>query len=71
MLLARLLETWARWTGGVNAMPHKGVQTLLEKSLLSSAKAEQELGATFRPFAQTLQDTILWYQQQGYLRKCT
>ncbi|WP_414568885.1 SDR family oxidoreductase [Nostoc sp. CCY 9925] len=65
--IAWLLETWAGLTGGVNPMPLAGVQTLLEKANLSSAKAGQELGVTFRPFKDTLKDTVLWYQSQGYL----
>ncbi|MBD2364110.1 SDR family oxidoreductase [Anabaena minutissima FACHB-250] len=65
--IAWLLETWAGLTGGVNPMPLAGIQTLLEKANLSSAKADQELGVTFRPFRDTLKDTVLWYQSQGYL----
>jgi len=65
--IAWLLETWTGLIGGVNPMPLAGVQTLLEKANLSSAKAERELGVTFRPFTDTLKDTVLWYQSQGYL----
>ena len=65
--IAWLLETWAGLTGGVNPMPLDGIRTLLEKANLSSAKAEQELGATFRPLRDTLKDTVSWYRSQGYL----
>ena len=65
--ISGLLETWAGLTGGVNPMPLAGIQTLLEKANLSSAKAERELGATFRPLRDTLKDTVSWYQTQGYL----
>ncbi|WP_392532220.1 SDR family oxidoreductase [Nostoc sp. C117] len=65
--IAWLLETWVGLTGGVNPMPLAGIQTLLEKANLSSAKAHQELGVTFRPLTDTLKDTVLWYQSQGYL----
>jgi dihydroflavonol-4-reductase len=34
----------------------------MKKSQLSSAKAEQELGATFRPLGETIKDTVAWYQ---------
>jgi dihydroflavonol-4-reductase len=61
-----VLETWAGLTGGVNPMPLAGIQTLLEKVNLSAAKAERELGATFRPLKETLKDTVAWYQAQGY-----
>jgi dihydroflavonol-4-reductase len=65
--LAWCLGTWAGLTGGVNSMPLTGIQTLLKKANLSSAKAERELGATFRPLKDTLKDTVSWYQTQGYL----
>uniref|UniRef100_B8HSG1 NAD-dependent epimerase/dehydratase n=1 Tax=Cyanothece sp. (strain PCC 7425 / ATCC 29141) TaxID=395961 RepID=B8HSG1_CYAP4 len=67
LAIAAVLETWASWTGGVNPMPLAGVQTLMEKANLSSAKAQRELGAAFRPLAETLQDTVAWYQTNGYL----
>lgn len=65
--IAGLLETVARFTGMVNPMPLAGVRTLLEKARLSSAKAERELGATFRPLGNTLKDTVSWYRARGYL----
>jgi dihydroflavonol-4-reductase len=65
--IAWLLESWAGLTGWNNPMPLAGIQTLLEKANLSSAKAETQLGATFRPLKDTLKDTVLWYQSQGYL----
>ncbi|MBD2680610.1 MULTISPECIES: SDR family oxidoreductase [Nostoc] len=65
--IAWLLETWTGLIGGVNPMPLAGVQALLEKANLSSAKADRELGVSFRPFTDTLKDTVLWYQSQGYL----
>ena len=34
----------------------------------SSAKAQAELGLTFRPVEQTLQDTIAWMYRSGYLK---
>ena len=64
LAIAWWLETWAGWTGGVNPMPLGGIQTLLEKANLSSAKAEQKLGATFRPLRETLKDTVTWYRSQ-------
>jgi dihydroflavonol-4-reductase len=67
--IAWLLEIWAGLTGSVNPMPFVGVQTLLEKANLNSAKAIQELGVSFRPLTTTLKDTVMWYQSQGYLQK--
>ncbi|BAB76994.1 SDR family oxidoreductase [Anabaena sp. FACHB-709] len=65
--IAWFLEKLTGLTGGVNPMPLAGIQTLLEKAKLSSAKAERDLGATFRPLRDTLKDTVLWYESQGYL----
>lgn len=67
LAIAWLLETWAGITGGVNSMPLTGIQTLLEKGNLSSVKAHQELGVSFRPLRDTLKDTVMWYQSQGYI----
>jgi dihydroflavonol-4-reductase len=48
-------------------IPFDGIQTLLAMHTLSSAKAELELGVTFRPFEQTLQDTVNWYKDNGFI----
>jgi dihydroflavonol-4-reductase len=60
--IANLSEKWSGLTGSKNPMPPAGIRTLMEKSQLSSAKAEQELGATFRPLGETIKDTVAWYQ---------
>jgi dihydroflavonol-4-reductase len=60
--IANLSEKWSSFTGSNNPMPPAGIRTLLEKAQLSSAKAEQELGATFRPLGETIKDTVAWYQ---------
>ncbi len=48
-------------------MPFEGIQTMLALHNLSSAKAERELGVSFRPLEQTLRDTLVWYKENGYL----
>jgi dihydroflavonol-4-reductase len=63
--IANLSEKWSGFTGSKNPMPPAGIRTLMEKSQLSSAKAEQELGATFRPLRETIQDTVAWYQNRS------
>ncbi len=60
--IANLSEKWSGLTGSKNPMPPAGIRTLMEKAQLSSAKAEQELGATFRPLEETIRDTVAWYQ---------
>jgi dihydroflavonol-4-reductase len=67
LAIAWLSGIWAGLRGGVNPMPLGGIQTLLEKANLSSAKAERDLGATFRPLNETLKDTVMWYRSQRYL----
>jgi dihydroflavonol-4-reductase len=60
--IANLSEKWSSLTGSKNPMPPAGIRTLMEKAQLSSAKAEQELAATFRPLRETITDTVTWYQ---------
>lgn len=67
LTMAWVLETIAGWTGMKNPMPLAGVQTLLEKASLNSAKAQRELGVRFRPLKDTLKDTVAWYQAHRYL----
>jgi dihydroflavonol-4-reductase len=42
-------------------VPLEGVRMLLEDFRPSSAKAERELGATFRPLEETMRDVVSWY----------
>jgi dihydroflavonol-4-reductase len=58
----------ARLTGTTATMPLEGVRTLLPKHTVSSAKAERELGVSFRPIEETLRDTVNWFQQNGYIK---
>jgi dihydroflavonol-4-reductase len=46
-----------------------GVRTITKDAdmRVSSARAQRELGATFRPLAQTLADEAAWYREHGYL----
>jgi dihydroflavonol-4-reductase len=65
--IANLSEKWSSLTGSKNPMPPAGIRTLMEKAQLSSAKAEQEFGATFRPLEETIKDTVAWYQSHPNL----
>jgi dihydroflavonol-4-reductase len=56
-----LTEAWAGLTGGI--------KTMSEKAVVSSAKAERVLGARFRPRRDTVNDTVQWYREHGYLAK--
>jgi dihydroflavonol-4-reductase len=66
--IANLSAKWSSLTGSKNPMPPAGIRTLMEKAQLSSAKAEHELGATFRPLAETIKDTVTWYQNRSDLQ---
>ena len=50
-------------------LPYDGIKTLLAHDTLSSAKAERELGAHFRPLEHTLRDTVEWYRQNGFFKR--
>ena len=62
---ARMSEAWASLTGGRAAASYEGIKTMGQKHRISSAKAERELGATFRPFEETARDVLAWYVVDG------
>ncbi len=53
-------EAVARGTGRPTGTTREGVRTLLDARTVSSAKAQRELGVTFRPLAETIADTVAW-----------
>jgi dihydroflavonol-4-reductase len=59
--MGHVSEAWARVTRGTPMVPLEGVRMLLEDFRPSSAKAERELGATFRPLEETMRDVVSWY----------
>lgn len=59
-------ETWARWTGGNALVTVAGVRTIHRRNEVSSAKAIRELGASFRPFEETVRDEVEWFRAHGY-----
>ncbi len=61
LAVAHVSEAASRITGKPASMPVEGIKTLREPHPLSSAKAVRELGATFRPFKETLRDELAWY----------
>jgi dihydroflavonol-4-reductase len=66
MAYAWAMEMYGRLTGKPILVSRQGVQTLLAKTDVDSAKAERELGATFRPLEETLRDEVEWYKQHSY-----
>ena len=67
-ILARLDGVRARITRTETRLPLIGIQTLHLKRSVSSAKAERELGVTFRPLEDTLRDTVQWFRDNGYVK---
>lgn len=62
--LAAAAETWSRLTGKPSALSIQGVRLMNARLAVSSAKAERELGVSFRPFEQTLADALAWQQSR-------
>lgn len=62
LAFAWLTETVARLRGTEPLVTTMSLKTLNSRHRLSSAKAESELGATFRPLDETLADTVAWFQ---------
>jgi dihydroflavonol-4-reductase len=53
-----------RVTGAPVLVTPEAIRTLQEAYDMSSAKAERELGVTFRPLEETLRDEIAWFRQR-------
>lgn len=62
LAVAYLFEAISRLTGRPNLLTVNAVKTMRTPRLTRSTKAMRELGATFRPFAETLRDEIAWFQ---------
>ena len=51
-------------TGRFSSLSVNGIRAITAKKRTSAAKAEQELGATFRPLQETMRDTAAWYLKE-------
>jgi dihydroflavonol-4-reductase len=60
LTLAAVAELWSWITGNANVMSLEGIRLMNAGLAVTAAKAEQELGMTFRPFEDTLADTVAW-----------
>jgi len=67
LAVAYLSEARARLTGATSAVTVNGVRTLNSILAVRSDKAKRELGATIRPFEETLRDVVNWYVRNGYV----
>jgi dihydroflavonol-4-reductase len=69
-VIATGYEAYAKLTGRPILISLASVRLLArenERSRLSHEKSERELGVSFRPFDQTLADTVAWYRSHGDL----
>jgi dihydroflavonol-4-reductase len=64
---ARLADTYGRVTGRPVPLTTAAVRTLRTTRRLDAGKATRELGATYRPFEETLRDELDWFEANGYL----
>jgi dihydroflavonol-4-reductase len=63
LVVAWLSETAARLRGVPTLITVEGVRTLSHRRTTRSAKAQRDLGVTFRPLRETLRDEVAWYRQ--------
>lgn len=67
LLAAGGSELYGKLTGKPVLFTRAGVQTMLDKQVVDSAKAIRELGTRFRPLRETLADELRWYAEAGML----
>ena len=61
-------ETMARLRNTETVMTVNGIRTMHAAMAINSAKAQRELGATFRPLAETIADEVSWFAANGYIK---
>ena len=64
---AWVMEIVAKVTNSHPQATRTLVKTLAEGTNISSAKAERELGVTFRPLAESIRDEVAWFKANGYV----
>jgi dihydroflavonol-4-reductase len=66
--LAYAAEAVAMLTGKEPFITADGLKMAKHRMFFSSAKAERALGYRARPYAQAIEEALLWFRQAGYLR---
>ena len=61
-------DLWARLTGKEGTVNSAMIGLSSQTHCFSSARAERELGYSFRPLDETLADTWRWFVEHGYAR---
>lgn len=62
LIYAWFAETYSRLTRKPTLVTINGVKAVRHARLTSSAKAQRELGVSFRPLVETLQDEVAWFR---------
>jgi dihydroflavonol-4-reductase len=60
LTVAATAETWSRITGKPSPITLEGIRLMNARLAVTATKAERELGVAFRPFEETLADTVAW-----------
>lgn len=66
---APLMLLLGRFNGGRPIYTRVTLNALRSNSHVSHERASRELGYTARPLAETVEDTLHWFQENGYLAK--
>jgi dihydroflavonol-4-reductase len=62
LVFAWLSEVWSRMSGRPALLTRMGLRTMNMGAWVSSARAERDLDARFRPFDETARDVLGWYR---------
>ena len=68
-LWAFIQNLMGRIKGEKPFIPGDMVRVMLSRQWFDASKAAQGLKTNYRPFKDTIKDTVEWYQQNGYLRE--
>lgn len=60
LAIAAVAETWSRITGRPSVMSLEGIRFMNARMEVTAAKAQRELGVSFRPFELTVADAVKW-----------
>lgn len=64
-LVAHMSELAAKLSGGAPTVPLQGIRLITSEHRVSSARAQAELGVSFRPFDDTIGSVFKWYAENG------
>ena len=69
MAFAYFEELRAKLTKRPLLVSREAITLMRAKPTVSSARAQRELGASFRPITDTVNDTLAWYQKHGFIEQ--